>query len=281
MKFGNEVLFSENVSLDIKETYEEYLEQGYQNEKAFICTYNSYKNLFGSGEEPLFWYAIADAQWEYGRLSENVKQKALSLIENNAGEELQKSTYGRREWRNALCELKEELCSEQPPEKDFCKSCIAEKAVWKIGDIYAYRFHTERAERNGLFGKYIMFQKVCNYVDEFNGAEFSVIRAYDKIFDSLPSGSVLPTLAKLDPLPLITREEAALFGEFGFAVTEQYINTVMYVKPDFEFPNDYLTFVESGKAEVPCSDISFGECDWGKDGIDDKLIDVYESRHGI
>ena len=50
-----------------------------------------------------------------------------------------------------------------------------------------------------------MFQKVCNYVDEFNGAEFSVIRAYDKIFDSLPSGSVLPTLAKLDPLPLITR----------------------------------------------------------------------------
>ena len=39
------------------------------------------QSLFGDKEEePLFWFALADTQWNYGRLLPSVKEKALLFL---------------------------------------------------------------------------------------------------------------------------------------------------------------------------------------------------------
>ena len=38
-------------------------------------------------EGPLFWLALADTQWEYGRLTEPVREKALQLLAQGVDQE--------------------------------------------------------------------------------------------------------------------------------------------------------------------------------------------------
>ena len=68
-----------------------------------------------SEEEPLFWFALADTQWNYGRLIPKVKEKALHFLAQD--EELQRwqdSGQKLMAWKKTLNTLKEKLESPQP-----------------------------------------------------------------------------------------------------------------------------------------------------------------------
>lgn len=72
-------------------------------------------------EEPLFWFALADTQWNYGRLQPEVREKALYFLSQEdelerwreAGEKQLKA------WMSTRDHLKEKLLSPQPPEKRY------------------------------------------------------------------------------------------------------------------------------------------------------------------
>ena len=116
----NRKLFSNDTACDIRDTYIELLRNQYSEEEAYDRTCREYSELIGSEEEPSFWFAIAAVQWQVGRLTPDVREKALSWIEAHGGMELWEGTRGGQErWETTLSELKELLMWEMPHKKKF------------------------------------------------------------------------------------------------------------------------------------------------------------------
>ncbi|MDR2957335.1 MAG: hypothetical protein LBU61_04020 [Coriobacteriales bacterium] len=74
-------LYANDTTSDIRGDYVDKLRRGKTNEEVTQELVNSYHETMGDAEEePLFWYALADTQWNYGRLLPEVKERALCFI---------------------------------------------------------------------------------------------------------------------------------------------------------------------------------------------------------
>ena len=115
-------LYENDTTCDIRDDYIDKLKRGKNSEEAtneLIC---QNREIVGDiEEEPLFWYALADTQWEYGRLLPEVKEKALFFIEQK--KELERWKESGKEkytaWRETLTALKEKLNVPAPEPKRF------------------------------------------------------------------------------------------------------------------------------------------------------------------
>lgn len=196
----NTDLFSNDTTCDVRDTYMNFLKQDISDEDAYKKTYDEYKELIGTDEESLFWYALADTQWDVGRLMINVKKTALEFIDNNGGSSLWneniKMLVG---WKKTLKKLREKIESPMPKKKRITKLVDFKKNPWNVGDVYAYEFHSDNAQKYGLIGKYILFQKIGN-VSYYDGEVFSAIQVFDNIFDFVPT---LNEIENLRILPLV------------------------------------------------------------------------------
>ena len=87
-----------------------------------------------------FWLALADFQWNKGILLDNVKEKALEIIDSGAGleswiEEGNKTDIKNR--KKVLEDLRNKLNSPQPERKKIKNSCMHTR--YKVGDIVALK----------------------------------------------------------------------------------------------------------------------------------------------
>lgn len=175
----NAGLFSNDTTCDVKDTYIECLKQQLSNEEAYRKTYEEYEELIGTDEEPLFWYALADTQWNAGRLMPEVKDKALECIQNKGGLDFwEERPKGALKWQKTMQKLKEKIESPMPPEKKFPKPIVFKTNPWNIGDVYAYQFHSKQATELGLSGKYILIQKLAD-IEYFENTIYSVVQVFD------------------------------------------------------------------------------------------------------
>lgn len=178
-------LFGNDTACDVKDTYTMYLEQGGSDEDAYEKTCKELRELIGTDEEPLFWYALAAVQWRVGRLIPQVKKKALSLIETTAGIDLfEESKKMQEKWKITLLHLKEMLNSEMPSRKVF-KVETFDTNLWNIGDVYAYRFSGKCSKDVNLYGKYILFHKIAEE-EAFENNIYPRLQIYNRIFDTVP-----------------------------------------------------------------------------------------------
>lgn len=68
-------LYANDTTCDIRGDYIDKLRRGKSNEEATQELIDQYKDIEGDREEePLFWFALADTQWNYGRLLPEVKE---------------------------------------------------------------------------------------------------------------------------------------------------------------------------------------------------------------
>lgn len=82
-------LYANDTASDIRADYLDKLKRGKTNEEATQELMDENRDIMGdSEEEPLFWFALADTQWNYGRLIPKVKEKALHFLAQD--EELQR-----------------------------------------------------------------------------------------------------------------------------------------------------------------------------------------------
>ena len=93
-------LYSNDSTVDVKEIYMQFLQQQFSNEEAYEKTKQDCYEYFGTDIEPLFWYALADTQWELGRLLPEVKSKALEWIEKKGGIDVWESA-GKPHWKSS------------------------------------------------------------------------------------------------------------------------------------------------------------------------------------
>ena len=80
-------LYSNDTASDIRGDYVDLLRRGNSNEESLKKLMEKDGDCIGiEEEEPLFWYALADTLWNYGRLTPEVKEKALYFLDHPEAE---------------------------------------------------------------------------------------------------------------------------------------------------------------------------------------------------
>ncbi len=76
-------LYSDDVTEDVRGIYVDKLHRGKNGEQASKEMIAEFEwDWSDEDDAPVFWFAMADMQWNYGRLQEEVKKKALYYLDD-------------------------------------------------------------------------------------------------------------------------------------------------------------------------------------------------------
>ena len=159
-------LYQDDVAEDVRDYYKNQLRKGKSGAEVTLELIDDYNcEIFDTDDAPIFWFALADTQWNLGRLEEHVKLEALRHIKDGADlrrweEENPKLAKVRAK---VHIDLEQKLQSPQPPEKKISIQRLY-KCEWNVGDVFAYPLESEYAKEKRLFGKYLLLQKAFEYV---------------------------------------------------------------------------------------------------------------------
>ena len=243
-------LYGNDTTSDVRDTYMSFLQDQLSNDAAYENTQEKMHELIGGDEEPLLWFALAETQWKVGRLTPQVKEKALAWIDKKGGLEpwLEYGGSGKG-WLRTLEKLKQKLESPMPPEKKIKKPEEIDMNSWELNDVYAYQFHGKVSEENGTFGKYMLIQKIGQgdfWTGKGGFKPAMRVQFYDKIFDELPA---LDGLQGLRILPLdipdrinISKDTVNMYGTKR-KKDPIWMSTLMILDKKSEYPKKYLTFL--------------------------------------
>lgn len=240
MGFWDSTLYDNDLALDVKEMFETIID----NKKSFAELYDIMVNTFHdciiSDEGPIFWLVFADCLWEYNLLSSEVKEKALSYIEQSAFSDYFVKEYDKLKWIESLNELKKKLLTPCYRKKQMKETCKEAAKVWNIGDIFAYKFIKESS--NLLYEKYIIIQKVGDVVYGDTGISNNLIKVFNKVFDEIPK---IEDVIDIPTLPLslkfdyydsidITNEQKEIM--------EWNMKNSLYGELELDKNNDYIKY---------------------------------------
>ena len=155
-------LYQNDMALDIQGEFEEMFKNGKSPQEITDALMEEYSSAIGDAEEePLFWYGLADTQWNLGVLLPRIREKALCWIDMDGGlfkNQIEDAVSEARR-KKTLYDLQVKLRSPQPPIKKYGKKRIY-RCQWNIGDVFAYKLESELAKEKGLYGRYFLIQKV-------------------------------------------------------------------------------------------------------------------------
>ena len=201
-------LYANDSTCDVRDSYTGFLEIKLSNQEAYDKTLEKCKNYIGDQDEPLFWFALADTQWRFGRLMPEVKEKALEWIKHDGGIAFwEENKNGCAGWKKTLEKLRIKLETDQPKEKRFRKRIIPFQNPWEMNDVYAYRVHKECTHKDELavYGKYLLMQKIGESISTVSTDTIMRVQVYDRLFDELPSvNDVHKTIKDYRILPFST-----------------------------------------------------------------------------
>lgn len=159
-------------------------------------------------------YSLADFMWKKGILTEEIKQKAIGMIDSGFGLELWAESGEKmlRDRKKALEKFRKQLLSDLPPKKKI-KPNVHLEQIFDDGDLIAIQLKTAGVkyaanyqkpmsddEFHALDGKYVLIQKIKCYsswsssiVPEVKDY-WAVFRLFDGIYDGIPDCSDIKTL---------------------------------------------------------------------------------------
>lgn len=184
-------LYEDDTALDIKDRFED-LRKGKTVQQITNELIDEYTcELDDECCAPVFWFALADTQWNLGRLLPEVKEQALAWLDKGGDlavwqEENPKLAVTREK---VLRELQQKLNSPQPPEKKISQYRLY-KCEWEIGDVFAYQFNSEYAKDNDFYQKYVYFVKISEKT-WYPGHIVPVVYFYKKVDNVLSDVNAL------------------------------------------------------------------------------------------
>lgn len=139
-------LYSDDTACDVRDDYKDILGDGISEPEATELIIERWKDSLSDPDiSPVFWLALADVQWNLGKLQEKVKKEAIKIIGN--GSDLTRWSTNQKfviKRKAVLVRLWRKLETPQPPEK-VVKKRYVDSTDWNIGDVYRFRL------RSGLF----------------------------------------------------------------------------------------------------------------------------------
>lgn len=165
------------------------------------------ENFDASDEEEWcnYVYSLADYMWKHGILTEEVKERAIFMIDTGFGLELWAESGEKvlNKRKKALADFRGKLLSPQPPKKKI-KIDMHKNPIFETGDVVAIQLLTADKDyvENSCFsedffrkchGKYVVMRKVTDEVSFISGVEpsvrdiWAVFQLYGKVFDTCPT----------------------------------------------------------------------------------------------
>ena len=132
-------IFSDDTACDIRDDYRELIEDQVPDEDATQQTIDANSHL-GDDEKHVLWLALAAVQSQLGRLDDNVKTRALEVIDTGVGLDLWEEA-GPREFEKrkaALAKLRDKLTGLQPARKSVRRPW-RDVTELKAGDVLSFR----------------------------------------------------------------------------------------------------------------------------------------------
>jgi hypothetical protein len=169
-------LYSDDTASDARDAWLKKLRQGAPGETA---TAELLKEWDGAEDEPLFWLALADTQWTWGRLETRVRKRAQKVLADGADLELWDGSKDRSARERVLAALAARLKKKPPPPKPV--RVTGDAVPWKRGQLWAYRT---------LDGKYAIF-RVGAFDPKCGLVGSPVTELLDVATDDLPSATAL------------------------------------------------------------------------------------------
>lgn len=284
MGFWGYKLYDNDLALDVRDDYKQKLEKGKDEDTVTKEMLERYREEISDIDEaPIFWYAFADIQWEFGRLEDFVKEKAQYYLENGYDLELWADASPKiiENRKKVLSELKQKLLSSQPPKKKIVKHKNYH-CQWKMGDVYAYPLVSEYAKEAGIYGEYFLFHKIreVRYYPEHiipvvrvKITENGILPKNEDEFDQLKYVQV----SRVPQPPNITNQDREKYNEFGEKPEYQMklINTSKRIIPKSLIYLGNYQNVKPPKLDYVPPDISLTGYIWKF--FDDFIIRDYKS----
>ena len=273
-------LYGNDTTSDVRDTYIEYLRNTVNDEDAYRMTCDEFHELMGTDEEALFWFALADTQWKYGRLMASVKNNALNFISkfrNTISEQLSEKQIAS--WQRVLENLTSQLTSQMPPYRKILPQRMFVRNPWNVGDTYTYSFHSQKSQNCGLYGKYIVFQKIGNALS-YDNLTFSVIQIFNKVFSSPP------TLKDIDGVNILPLVYPPNIGGTPSNINDYippfdwFTKAIMILDKQSSYPKKHLSYL--GNLRLPDKLYCGNDCQdifWEATGMEDWIIDYYNAWH--
>lgn len=253
-------LYDNDICCDIRVDYTDKLRRGKSNEVATKELIDQNSDVGGDlEEEALFWFALADIQWSYGRLLPEVKEKALLFLEQEKQWERWKEIGEKEhnEWINTVNALKEKLNLPLPKKKKISEYRFFQ-CSWELGDVFAYQLSSEYSKGKNLCGKYVIFRKISEDT-LWPGHIVPVVQVYKWISERIPQINEVKTkdLLIMNFLP----------------------ETLIY-KPDIK-PGYYIKLLTTSKKMIPENNLTYLGNLPGDDFIDFKGHQYLTDYRGV
>lgn len=168
-----------------------------------------FQEEFAADEWADYVYSLADFMWKHGILTENIRNRAISLIDTGYSldiwaEEGEKTLNKRK---LVLSQFREMLLSPQPPKKKISIKLYL-NPVFESGDLIAFQLQTKgkvylpnssfsEAFFRSCNGKYVVARKVTDEVSYTSRVEpnvkdiWPIFELYGKVFDHCPTSADL------------------------------------------------------------------------------------------
>lgn len=185
----------------MRKEYKKLLQIEKTNEQAeelllFYCHERLASNETAVGQ---YHVALALAEWNMGRLSSRVKERAISSIPilNGVLDDI------------VLSEIHKKLLSPLPPEVSVAKARVRH-CPWREGSLLAYRIqNSELTRQSRYWNKYVLLRVIklvqwpfCQLAPDECFSETMLVGLYDWY------GDVIPALEKIEQLKFITISES-------------------------------------------------------------------------
>ena len=229
-------LYQDDMAEEIRAYYKDQLHRGKNGEKITDELVELYKECLSDFDDaPIFWFALADTQWDFGRLENRVKEEALYYI--NDGRDLirweNENPEHAKKRAEVLCGLEQKLLSKQPDEKKISQYKLYQ-CEWNIGDVYAYQLLGDYAKEKGLINKYLYFVKVGEKIWH-PGHIIPIVYFYWIITDELLG---IEELKKFEYIP-------------------QFFTPTAYKKYPNMLPHYLLSFLSTSSKVIPKKQLTF------------------------
>lgn len=156
-------------------------------------------------EIPDFIYSLADFMWKKGILTDEIKNKAIEMIDSNYGMEIWEKSGEKilNKRKKVLNNFKNKLLSPQPSKKKITLNMNI-NPIFNEGDIIAFKINTsnldcscyskfDTSNISDYDNKYIVLRKVYDHISYISSIEpnvkdtWAVFQIIPHFFDTLPT----------------------------------------------------------------------------------------------